>query len=497
MKRKTLIITAVCMTAFVLAGCGSKGKVAYPEANGNGARQLNIPDRIEREVTNAKGKVLCSFDADVIADTSAPFPVYGVVGRTYTDEDLKKICDSLFDDGSYSVLLPICCSGSDYLTQRSNVISDRQSAYVNAGEEVPRAVEEEIKLLDKQGRDGIPAEQTTAFTGEVKWYDINPYLKANYKEDNYDLRFCYVEGKIDGELFKVNFTDYLNCVSIIGYKPISRAEGPDEFNLLYTTGANTVAASSGKNPDSECDEIKKRLGVSDYSLIGECDANVFGGMSPKGKPYREAQGVVKYFAADVNGKTRPLEYNYDSFSTTDIVLNRYIPRAEEMFNAYAWETRQSGAWYQTSFCMPKTKDGYCLGYESVMFCVSENGVESFAWASPCDALQVETEDVQLIEFDAAIDRVSDVLEFLMGTYPNAFAGKAPEINKIELGMCRITEDNIHYYMVPAWYFYSGEDVSGNPMKNSDLAINAVDGSLISVKTGGQIVTKNNAKQIFG
>lgn len=476
MKRKVVSVLLIAtMAVSLLTGCNTK-TVEYPTEETSEDDSSEIPTHLSKVIESNSGKALCNIEADVVADMSSPYPVYEIEPIEYSDSDLASLCDSIFDDGDYAVICPICCAGSEYIAFRSQQLENRKNDYIKAGKEVPYYIDQELKDLGIQERDVLPLEVVGHYTGEVKWYEIEKIMKARNNVDDYDLKYCFLEGKINGELFKVGITDYYNNITVFGFKENCNPEDPDSFTVQKNTDESEIKAALNEKNESECQEILQRLGIADYQCIGEKGAKLYGMITLKGQTLMDEKGVVRYYAPEVEGRTRPLEFYNDCFYETENYY-KIIPTGS-MMNFVITNTTEGNVG------MPTPDSEIILGYESVYVCMDEDGVNSFGWSSPCRTVKVETADTQLLDFDAVIDRIEDSFKLIYSTYPSAFGGTVPEITGIELGMCRVTKGGKQYYMVPAWYIYMDDNRTSIPISCADYAVNAVDGSVVAVCMGG-------------
>lgn len=481
MKRKAVsLILVLAVGMQLLSGC-TKKVVAYPLESDSSetSEETTVPTHLSKTVESNSGKVLCNIEADVVYDMNIPYPMTEIKGKEYTDEDLVNLSKSLFDGGECVVLCPISCAGPDYLEFRKRQLEDRKNQLVQEQKDIPPYIDEEIKKIDVRGRDAN-SETSVEYTGEVKWYDNNRYFRTVGDKEDGELRFCYLEGQINGELFRVEIIDIMNDISIVGYKPQNVAESPDQFNL-YKMNPDSPDVSINTAAESECNDILKRLGIQDYCEIGEVGAKVFGNMNIKGQTMRDDKAIVRYFAPEYGGRCRPLEFYNDSPEG----ITRHIPPEDEFPWLYTTFFPDDQGNVQTATTLGDIETGkYLLGYESTYVCMTEEGVISFAWFSPSEKVKTETDDAKLLEFDAVVNRIEDIFTTLYSVEPTIFGGNTPEISAIKLGMCRTTKDKDTYYMVPAWYIYFNDNYENLPMQYADYAVNAVDGSLIAVCVGG-------------
>lgn len=148
-------------------------------------------------------------------------------------------------------------------------------------------------------------------------------------------------------------------------------------------------------------------------------------------------------------------------------------------------------------------------YESIEFLVSEDGILEIQWNEPCAMAEIIEDNVELVDFDAAMTAFENGVGYTYGQYLNWGEGVEVsvdvEIDDIRLSLVRLREKDKPEVKsglyVPAYVFY-GYVKETNVYKNEDytyegyktssgggndyypgpmmvMAINAIDGSIIN------------------
>lgn len=115
--------------------------------------------------------------------------------------------------------------------------------------------------------------------------------------------------------------------------------------------------------------------------------------------------------------------------------------------------------------------------------VTENGVESVAWANMYDIVGVANEDVQLLSFEEVQERVRTLFrQGLLWTKGRNTGNSEVYITKIILttGIMQIADNLEEALLVPAWaIFYTTDGDMKDYSDQSLLLLNALDGSIMN------------------
>lgn len=493
MKNKSLFFITALFSA-TLIGCNDVKTVEnYPLDNASETALETADntvsqngDTINYMIMDNSGTKAYEINAIKSGSEEEAYPVYEVLPHDYTDDDIKKFCLGIFDEGSISVILPSFLTQSDYVENRILTMTKRKEEFESSGQAVPGYIYEDLKdLNERRNSNNLNAVYTLTYTNEMGFIDLHNFFLDELNAD-VDCRFCFVEGTIDGEYYRVDFINYQNNTMVKIYRldeffheaPLFYTMADDEH---YPFDKETFPFTKEEAVSTAQDFLGK-MNIAGYSPIAAYPACIYGRSDsydeiPKEKDDIES-GYACYFAREVNGKIRP----YNSYIENGSFL---IPRANNLvslgyYNDYgvtnALETNEGSGIYRS-------------GYEFICVCLNSQGVISCFWNSPSDVGEIKTDQAQLLTFDQIDTQAQKYLEYYTNNVDEFEHYKTPLINEITLSMARTTDDNGHYYMVPAWYYFLKSDQL-QVDKRSAVCINAIDGSIIDIEHGGNTITIN-------
>ncbi len=491
MKKYAVICTAaLCFT--LLAGCGGVKEIKnYPLDAESSTEEDTIVknktgDSLNYMIINNNGETAYEVNATIIGDEENAYPVYQVLPREYTDEDIQKFCSDIFDEGTTSVILPSFLTQSDYVENRIRTITERKEQYEADGKPVPGYIDEDLKdLNDRLNSDNLKATYTLPYNNVIGWTDLHNFFLDETNTD-VECRFCFVEGAIDGKYYRVDFINYQNNTMIKIYKLDEYFyEAPAFYTMaddVHYPFDKEAFPYSKEEVISTAQDFLDKMNITGYSPIAAYPACIYGRADsydeiPKEKEDIES-GYACYFAREVNGNTRP----YNSYIENGEFL---IPRADNLISLGYYSDYGVINALETS----EGSGVYRSGYEYICVCLNSQGVMSCFWNSPSDVGELKTDNAQLLSFDQIDTQAQNYLEYFANDIDEFEHYKTPQIDTIELSMARTTDDNGNYYMVPAWYYFlkSGQLQVD---KRSAVCINAIDGSIIDVEHGGNSIVIN-------
>ena len=106
MKKRIAGILISILALSALSGCGKEKDISYVDepATTSDAATASV---LHRNYEVSDGLLTFTVDADVDTSLSAQSsPVVKVSRNDYTEADMKRIADAIFDEGSYSLFLP-------------------------------------------------------------------------------------------------------------------------------------------------------------------------------------------------------------------------------------------------------------------------------------------------------------------------------------------------------------------------------------------------------
>ncbi len=494
MKMKTIVgIIVLCM--MILTGCNEKPKkiVNYPTGHRETAEETTQDDEnsegidgktLNYTIMSNSGAAAYEISATRIGDERTAYPVYKVIPEDYTDEDLKAICTKIFDEGSIYVVIPGFLTQSDYVDNRMQELTKRKERHEANNESVPKYIEQDMKdLEDRRDSINLDATWTIPYQKEIRWIDLSDFFLKEMDTDT-ECRVCYVEGTIDGEYYRVSFTDYQNNIIFQIFKLDEYYDEPSEFYTLVDTKHLPIDPDvdqiTAEDAVAQSESFMDRMGISGYSSIATYPAYFYGRTKENGDdpdPDELKCGYTCYFAREVNGKSRP----YNTYIDDDFY---FIPHYNNLLAIPNYE--QNLPWRLGALEIGEKSGDFRLGYEFLRICVTDDGVTQCFWNSPSQVGEIETENAKLLDFQEIDNRARDYLHYYNETIDTTPYMSARKVDRVELGMARVTNNDTTYYMVPAWYYFLASDMVQVDIKDL-VCVNAIDGSIINVETGGNVV----------
>ena len=486
MKKKKVILIILCLAIFT--GCSNVKKIEnYPFSDGKstssdeGSNSNKDGDTLDYVVLNSSGTTAFEVKATKVEDKDETYPVYDVDPCKFSDDDLKKYCEKLFDKGSTNVILPIFLTQSDYVEKRIKDLTERKDAIETKEEEVPPYIDEELKVLNERSiSENLGSNYTIPYNNEIGWINLNDFYENEMNEE-IDCHFCYVEGTIDGEYYRADFLDNMNNTAISIYRQNAYSGEPDSYltlkdteHLPYDKNSCTLTEQDATN---KSEEFLEKLGINGYEPIAVYPVCIYGEQKDySGNYLADAQsGYTCYFAREVNGKTRP----YNSFVDESTFIKPYAN--------YLLSLSQYHEFGMYSHLEIGENSGvFRLGYEYLRVSITDRGIEECFFNSPSNVGDIKTDKAELLSFDKIDKRAQEYLQYYTNNIDDETHYSIPKIDLVQMGMCRVTDDDKHYYMVPAWYYYLSSDLL-QVEKKSAVCINAIDGSIIDVESGGNTI----------
>ena len=483
MKKSVIMLTA-CLFV-VLYGCRHTKEVSYyPSEEKDASEQADDTgkntEKLDYIIYGSDEKSAYEVKARKIGDLDSDYPVYEVLPRDITDEDIKEYVTQIFDAGSANVVLPYFLTQSDYVEQRITMMEARKEQCIAQNEEVLPYIDNDLEnLYDRQESPNLNANYTIPYENIPKWIDMHDFYESEMQSD-VQCRFCFVEGTIEGVYYRLEFTDYHNSIMIRLMRLQDYFEGSntifrmnDEKHLPFNKNNCGITPEEAQ---SQAEAFLGKWNIQGYAPIAEFPAAVYGELKDGGQyPDNTESGYICYFARQVNGKTR--------LFTTDIENFDYLIASYDNLLSLPYYEEQD---WTTPTEISEGTGIFRLGYEYLCVCVTARGVTDCFWNSPSDVGEIKTEKTEMLAFDKIDSCAQQYLKYKAGTddYEYYFI---PSIDRIELGMCRVTKDNTHYYMVPAWYYYIHSDQIAVEQITAAI-VNAIDGSIIDIKRGGNTIT---------
>ncbi len=450
-KISLIIIGAIFLTT--LSGCGDE-KDKTTVVSGDDAFVLEeIPEEekimgnVVYESTGNSGSV--SIDATVITpEKIEDCPVYSLEFDFFDDEDVKKLVENMFDEGSYFLYMP-------YTSQQINLIREKLTAMAPYAEtpDEEQAFTDALYNLDYREenlKSGAPE-----MDGEIKFYNMAEYTEY---EDLNEYQ-CNVFGTIDGNYAVVYFSkDDYNCqMSLDLFDFINRTvdnTGDDSYDMR---AYGNVCSYTMSEAQSLAKDFVDSLGYENMTIAKTYNAVVYS-MEQTGDAYTDEDGgdnAEFTMVSEVNG------YNiYFSRCYGDYAVTYDNTAFQSMYGAYYYDENGDNPYKVT-------------GDEFIRVYVSDSGVIEVEFCNPMKEVELIAEEVVLLDFESINEIALEKFDSLADEYKDEF-----DVNEIELGYSIIEEEG-NYVIIPTWsYMHHADDTHNYAYMLNYLSINAMDGSIV-------------------
>ena len=492
------VIASGLICSMLIAGCGKSPEVVdnYPGVESNTTTEAKTEKKvspvseikksedgnhISYNVTNERGAELFTVDADIVADYEKSYPVYDVSPWQMQQSQVGQLATVFFDKDTTSVLMPIEIADETYLTQRLAVLNERLESYNNSAEEAPKAITKEIDKINEV-LNGPADRYMVACPAKPTWVDLTEYYEAKGSV-GCEVKFCFVEGEIDGNLVRMDIIEHANNMTIRVYRQNESYDMPDLYNLIgdisYVPDAEDCALTKEEGA-RQAENLIERLSIGKITAIDTEAAYIYGTEPEVAGDYQMREpGFVTFFSIDNGGKSRPATSCTDFYScnnsTTNCTLN-----ADNILHADEFEeqTREYDSLYSAS------GDRYS-GYDSTAVCIDEKGIVEIYFTNAVHKANLSVTKTTLLDFDSIDERARKFFA-TADKYDESFSYSVNAIDRIELGLCRTILENGKYFMVPGWY-YLMKPSDGEVLPTPAVVINAIDGSIIDAKRGGIVI----------
>lgn len=352
----------------------------------------------------------------------------------------------------------------DTIAEFERMISELEAQYQTAPDEEPEPVVADgtMQYVEHTGNVEMPDENGNWQLKEVtrRYYELD----ANLNETSLHIRVSADETNPESSLWFIG-------------KP----------NMFSTEGM--VRINEG---DTLPEALQGKLTISLEDAIAKADG------------FFEAGGIddAKFFAAYIvdNHGTGYIDDNWDPAS--DYAYQLYYVRTVSgvPVSCHATGSACGGQYTEPWF------------YETIEILISDDGFVEIRWMEPSKTVEVVADDVELIDFDTAVERFENAIGYTYGQYldwgEDVDVTIDVEIDNIQLNLIRLRErdkpnEKAGLY-VPAYVFYGyvketsvykNEDYTYEGYKTSNgggndfypgpmmvMAINAIDGSIINTMT---------------
>lgn len=453
---------------------------------------VNNTTHIEEEITNGDGRTIAKINADVAIPKYDSYSVATISKYEFTNSEIKRIADSLFDNSEYYKQL----TESEYSVDQLNETIEEYNLKIRDVEQLYNdgifnhdeyessvdyynsCIEELTDLIPnaplEANNEPICELITTTHTSQS--YAIDSAGNEEVTDYTYTTTGCFLEGTYKDTPCTLNFdlnpfgeVSGINT-NIIGIY-LDRSDQSVWKNYTYkeiNPGADKYKNFISVNPDIEnqckystdqaidiCNEFLESLEISDMAPMDICNISV--------KAYSTSPSGITYGAAIENGYCGYTIYYGKSINNITTNLTLYSTGA---FN----------------FSMTPNERGM-IGHESIIFTVMDCGIVSMAYFNPTVVEDITSTSTPILEFDTIMELAdSYLLDVFLEEKDKSSRISPIKISKIQFGLARVIydRDDLTYTLVPVWDFYEDNtsfesDIYPTPM----LTINAIDGSRIN------------------
>ncbi len=470
MKKQLTAIFILSMS--LLAGCSTNPQ----DINSTTSK----PEHITQDIINSEDIVVAKIDADVIYPEAKNIPVVTTKRYAFTDEDIIRIADGLFDNSEYSTAKTIDTVtytkdiSTDLIIELEAKIEDLENLYNNNKIDANYYSWEMFDchyLVDAVNgcTDNVSED---VLNSTPKFIDIDYQWPSNgvnedneYTSDGYNtatFHGCGIDGTYNDIPCKLLFRgehsvqfDLYDMGKFVWKKYLydNVSIGDVNYDDFASNNSNIEndCVYSIEDATTLCNDLLEKLGISNMAPMDICNLSVIAyNTSPTGYQYGKPLetgycGYKLYYGKSINS----ISYNLTTLITGD--ANPSLYKEADINSIY--------------------------GEECIVFTVMDSGIISMDYKHPTTIEDITSTDVTILDIDSILS-FADI--YLSEAYEDRSASSPPiNISRIQLGLAR-SSDNLDadtFTLIPVWDFYY--DDSYNPI----ITINAIDGSKIDRYSG--------------
>lgn len=477
--KKRLLAVWLSLLFLLTAGCKKNVTVDYPADekfnldNVSDVSDTKTPDSIKYDVYNKKGELTYVVEAEVMGSTNDEYPVYQILRNDIDNDDIKRIVNDLFDEGTVTVLSPYRYSDKEYADKRKAMLEERKKDYEKRNIPVPAYIREETDTISDEDFDD---KIRVGIQSDPEYLYMSFHNKEGMKAV---FGICIVEGKIGDDYYRAEFFKTNTMTSMYVFlldqkfqesNSVTEMVGGRYKGIEYDGEFGEIFDSNRKSAQIYFDA----LGLNGYEYIAEMPTlveNVYHAI-----PGTVANGVEVFYAPNVSQRTRLFSSDYEQyhalgegeevFSEKSIYKMLYYEGYEP--DAYSTNPEEVTSLEESDYF----GTGNPWAFESISINTSGDRLINMTWICPTDVGEIQSESAQMLDFET-IDELAK--EYLA---ENESERGVTTISKVILGMAQYKSDSGEYYMVPAWYYMDEGDSSWSTL-NLDVAVNAIDGSILA------------------
>ena len=468
-------ITGILISLLVLStmsGCGKDKKITYMDEQATTSDATNASE-IHLNYDIADERMSFTIDADVdTALSNQSAPVAKASRCDYTDDDIKRIADAIFDTGSYSLFIPYAFRSMEDVKSACDIMQEEIAQYSDIAD-VPYTLLQECYDAQKRLEDGFSADPIQN-NGELKWYTAPVSDNSNI---DINSQFCTIKGTVNNKPYYLSFTRTDSCCMMVlhaNYEPYT------PYAWFLNQDANAVYENdlfpnecqySQTDAKSIVLDTLQTIGITDYQITD----------------IREAQTAKTNYEISSSGQVAESQINTDSSYDSYLlyggrVIDNLSPiHTDANFSSEITpETADENEDPSTSYTDTK------FGFEAVIANVGNDGINYLIVQNPMKVDEILETKAHTLSFDQ-IDAIaqdyitkhdgSNLPYYITGTYM---------VHDIQYGLIRVSDEDTSSYMyIPAWYYMvDGESSSTQYCTfSSYVIISAIDGSIYNNYSG--------------
>lgn len=442
MKMAVLSLSAFAMLS--LTACDNKKQVDYTTEATEGIAdtmiEAEIPDKVSYELEGEGGTIIV--DADIILpENHDKCTVMEYSKVRFTDEDVKRLAEQIFDKDSYFLYMPYTDLqidlAKDKLTSIKDASTDDREKYT---------LQQELIKLNSRLDNLNPVYNDIEPIEDVKLYTIPA-------EDEWHPEYekCCLIGTIEGRYYYLFIAQAVNNGNVIMRLQLLRdmnmyeSNGNQGPNSLEVQVYENQCAYSRDEAIKLATEYIQSLGYTDYEVVEtfDCKENAYG----PSQDIRDLSSYNIYFARKIDGyKTCFNTSNFpDIFMDTlnsDLMIGGATPA------------------------------------EYIRVNVDSDGIGELFVFNPMKEERVLESNAQLLPFEN-IDGMAK--EFLQSTIDHSYEGmqiQTMTIKEIELGYGYTYDmETDRYALIPVWFYIIDDNRENSDYRRRDhISYNAMDGT---------------------
>lgn len=514
MKRTLLLLLTV--TFILLIGCQTTpeepavvGKdleqmlaLATSEIASEGglAERLDIPERYESYVEDAKGGFKVTINADIILPEADSLPIIRVEAQPFDQQTVDRLIDVLFEPGQLyepyrlaeltkseisQLLDKLAVQKMELEHQGMKPLNPDTMGYEPNATEAPQPssgsvrngnqldqINASIKALGQQLDDAPQDKQLVEVTGKFQPSFVMEGLPDEERKEYEGKRIEFAN------MAQMNPAGGMRSLYVTNYEPYN------EYRIEYINGGDFATSIEQYYAEDEWYDLAGSAGRKQLSDIPD-PVMTAAQLQEAADRFLEQLGI-DYLACVQNERVVGTYGKGDREGTLYKAYRlQYVRMVQKVPVTHTYIDGVSGSDEQTI---------WNWAYEKMTLIVDDNSVKAMTWTAPYRLLDTVTSDTNMLPFS----KVKDIFEkmILIGNSYYTQIGADMNITEIRLGLMRITEQDNQTkgLLIPVWDFFgtltthyeeNGEQKSHTLKEPGQvwLTINAINGSIIDRSVG--------------